>query len=91
MPSRAHNQNTYAHGQWNADCDVCGFKFKSKDLKKRWDGLYVCSEDWESRHPMDFQKALKEDTSIPWSRPEGAEIDISPPTPYFVTFTVNIL
>ena len=91
MPARAHNQNSYSHGKWNALCDVCGFKFKSSDLKERWDGLFVCKEDWEQRHPLDFERGTKEDTSVPWARPEGEDISVSPPTPYFINFTVEIL
>ncbi len=35
-------------------CEVCGFKFKRVDMRKRWDGLWVCYDDWEARHPMDY-------------------------------------
>jgi len=99
MPTRTHSQNALAHGQWNGLCDVCGFKFKSNDLKKRWDGLYVCKEDWEPRHPSDFQRGVKEDPSVPWNRVDGLETggtDIGgnpfpPATPYFTNFTVTIL
>lgn len=58
-------------GQWNAICDVCGFKFKSGQLRKRWDDLYVCNEDWETRHPLDFLRSpSNKERPIPWSRPE---------------------
>ena len=70
MVTRTKDQNSLSLGDWNALCDVCGFKFKSCDLKKRWDGLYVCKEDWEPRHESDFYKAPKEDPSTPWQRPE---------------------
>lgn len=59
----------FKSGEWNAICDVCGFQFKSGELRLRWDGMRVCSKDWETRHPMDFIKIPKEDTSVPWSRP----------------------
>lgn len=57
-------------GCFNAICDVCGFKFKSDQLHKRWDGRMVCKEDFELRNPQDLIRLPKEDTSIPWSRPE---------------------
>jgi len=58
-------------GQWNAICDVCGFKLKSGKMRKRWDDLYVCDEDWEPRHPLDFMRAPpNKEKPIPWSRPE---------------------
>lgn len=61
----------YISGDWNAICDVCGFKFKASDLKDRWDGLKVCEKDWEPRHILDFIKAPKGDKGLPWSRPEA--------------------
>lgn len=73
MPTRTHDQNTLLHGSWNAICDVCGFKYKAVDLKKRWDGLYVCKEDWEPRHPSDFFKGTAEDTGVAWARTDTAE------------------
>ena len=69
MATRTKNQNTYIHGDWNVECDVCGFKFKASDIKKRWDNAYVCADDWEPRHPMDFQKGIKDDPSVPFTRP----------------------
>lgn len=57
-------------GDWNAICDRCGFEFKASQLRKTWDGLYVCEEDWEQRHPQDFIRGVKEDQSVPWTRPE---------------------
>ena len=99
MPTRTHDQNTYKHGSYNALCDVCQFKYKASDLKKRWDGLYVCRDDYETRHPSDFQKGVKDDQAIPWSRPDTLEVggvDINgnpfpPADPYFITFTAVII
>ena len=56
-------------GDWNAICDVCGFKFKASQLKKRWDGFMVCDKDWERRHPQDFLKAKPDSPTPPWTRP----------------------
>ena len=64
---------TWKRGSWNAVCDVCGFEFKSDKLKLRWDKLRVCSADWETRHPMDFLRPVKE-SIIPWARPEPEEL-----------------
>ena len=60
-------------GDWNALCDSCGRKFKASSLKKRWDGLIVCSEDWEQRHPQDLLRVQREQISVPWSRPYPAQ------------------
>jgi len=70
---------TYKPGQWAAICDVCGFKFKNVDLKRRWDGVMVCSEDWETRHPMDFIKAPNPQRKLPWARPEPTDTFVNVP------------
>ena len=71
MPQRQYDQNGYVHGQWNALCDRCGFKFKSGDLKKEWQGLYVCKDCWEIRQPLDFLEGVPDDPSVPWTRPDS--------------------
>ena len=72
------DQNNLKLGDHNAICDVCGFKSKASDLRKRWDSAMVCKEDWESRHPMDFFKGRPDDSSVPWSRPDTEGEDVSP-------------
>jgi hypothetical protein len=57
-------------GDWNAVCQVCGFRFKGTELRKRWDGVLVCAEDFETRHPSDFLRVPREDTNVPWTAPE---------------------
>ena len=64
----------YKHGDFNAICDVCGFKFKGSELKKRWDGVMVCEQDWEPRQQQDLIRGIKEDTSTPYSKPEATNI-----------------
>ena len=68
---------TYKRGAWNAVCDICGFEYKSDELRKNWKGLMVCREDFETRHPQDFIRARHEDTSVPWSRPEPVDDEIN--------------
>jgi hypothetical protein len=60
-------------GNYNALCDSCGRKFKAFDLQKRLDGLMVCREDFEQRHPQDLLKVQREKIAVPWSRPYAAE------------------
>ena len=57
-------------GEWIADCDVCGFTYPSSKLRKRWDGLMVCREDYESRHPQELLRIHPEHITPPWTRPE---------------------
>ena len=82
----------YKPGEWNAICDVCGFKFKSGELQRRWDGMMVCSADFETRHPQDFIRARREKTSVPWTRSEGTDMQavVNPLDPDDVTY-VDIL
>jgi len=56
-------------GDWDAVCDVCGFKYKASELKLRWDGLYVCQPDWEIRQPQDFVRGIPDQQTPPWTRP----------------------
>jgi hypothetical protein len=61
----------YKNGDYNAICDECGKKYKFSQLKKRWDGLYVCEREWEPRHPQDYLKGIRDNMSVPISRPEA--------------------
>lgn len=70
---------SYNHGDWKADCDECGRTFKASQLKKRWDGLMVCSTDWEPRHPQDFVRAKADYQAVPWTRPEPIDSFVSIP------------
>lgn len=56
----------FKSGEWNVWCMVCNKKIKSGEALKRWDGLIVCPEDYENRHPMDFLRARNERLSVPY-------------------------
>lgn len=77
----AENGVRFIPGDWNAICDICAQKYKASQLKKRWDGLMVCSHDWESRHPQDFLRAVQDRQVVPWSRPRTEDVFI-PSCPY---------
>lgn len=62
-------RNTYKAGEWNVWCMVCNKKIKSGEALKRWDGLLVCHEDYENRHPLDFLRTRQERISVPFSAP----------------------
>lgn len=63
---------------YNALCDVCGFKYKASQLKKRWDGLMVCNKDFELRHPMDFYTTRNDAHLLPWTRSNTNGIAVDP-------------
>lgn len=65
-------------GDWNAICDVCGFKFKGSELRKRWDGMMVCEADYEQRHPQDLIRLRAEKSVPPFVRPQGTDQFITP-------------
>ena len=70
----------WSSGDYNAICDRCGFKFKFSELKKEWDGLYVCTANgcWEPRQPQDFVRGVNDHQSVPVSRPENPDVFIGP-------------
>lgn len=63
----AHN-HFYKPGEWNVHCDVCGFKFKSSQIKKRWDGFMVCENDWETDHPQKYIRVNETSQTVPYVR-----------------------
>lgn len=75
-------RNYYKSGCWNVICDVCGFKKKSDQVQKRWDGLMVCAQDMEMRHPSDLIQIPEDNPSVPWSRPEPTDTFV--PVSYIV-------
>lgn len=56
--------------EYNALCDVCGFKKKASELMKRWDGFMVCKEDWEPRNVLDFYRTRNDAHLLPFTRPD---------------------
>lgn len=69
--------NYYKKGSWNVICDSCGFKYKSHQVKQRWDGYIVCDACYETRHPMDFIRAKADKQYVPFSRPRGTDLETS--------------
>lgn len=68
------SKSTYEPGKWLAICDICGFRFKSDELKKNYKGLMVCAADFETRHPQEFVRTRAEKVAVPWARPEGEDV-----------------
>src|SRR6266511_658596 len=65
------NTNYFASGQHNILCDVCGFKFKSDQIRKRWDGLMVCAKDYELDHPSKYIRVRETGIAVPDIREEN--------------------
>jgi len=60
-------------GDWNAQCYECGHKFKASELKKHWQGYYVCPAHWEPRQAQDFVRSVPDVQTPPWTQPLPAD------------------
>ena len=74
----------YALGKYSkGQCDRCGFVYKYLQLKTEWNGLKVCSECYEPKHPqLDPKPKPADPQAIRNARPETAEFNQS-----FVLYT----
>lgn len=52
---------TFREGDYNAVCDVCGFRYPASQLKRMWNGLRACPEDFEHRNRQEFVRGVKPD------------------------------
>ena len=62
---------------------VCNRKIKSGEALKRWDGLIVCCEDYELRHPLDFLRTRQERITVPFSAPTSFNLYDGPDYPQY--------
>ena len=60
-------------GDWNAVCYQCGRKFKASELRRHWQGYYVCDKHWEPRQPQDFVRGVQDIQTPPWAQPMPAD------------------
>ena len=63
----------YVAGDFWLICDECGRKLRNSAARMRWDGLMVCQNDWEPRHPSDLLHVARTDRQAvrnPRPRPE---------------------
>jgi hypothetical protein len=58
----------YRAGDWLVICDICGQKSKASQVKKRWDGMIVCPDDYEERHIQDFLRVSPDTITVPFIR-----------------------
>ena len=69
----------FKHGEWLVTCDRCGWKRFASQVTETWDGLIVCKPSikngcFETRHPQDFIKQIKDDSSVPFIRSRPADV-----------------
>jgi hypothetical protein len=77
MNSRAYHTG-YIPGDFKRVCDRCGFVYRASETRKTWDGLWVCVEDFETRHPQDFVRGRVDIQNVPSPRPEPVDTVIGP-------------
>ncbi len=56
-------------GGWNVQCFSCGFKYKASEVRRQWQGYYVCSHCWTPRQPQDFVRGIPDNPSVPFVQP----------------------
>ena len=66
---------SYAKGkQAYGICDISGFRYKLKDMKRTWDGLLVGPDQWNEKHPQLEPRKHKTDPEALFNpRPDKAE------------------
>ena len=42
-------------------CDITGFRYNLRDMKKTWNGLIVGPDQWDPKHPQLSPKAAPKD------------------------------
>ena len=58
-----------ALGDYNCICYECGRKRKASEMKKHWQGYWVCPEHWEPRQQQDYVRSVPEVITPPWTQP----------------------
>jgi hypothetical protein len=69
----------YRPGDFYRICDVCGFKVRASETKKRWDGMIVCLPDWEPRHPQESVRGKTDKQAVRDARPEAPDVFTTTP------------
>lgn len=57
-------------GSYKYTCPVCGIVYLRSQMLQRWDGLLVCSYDWEPRHPLDFIRPVRDSEPLDRTAPD---------------------
>lgn len=62
---RTRNPGYQPGNNWDT-CQRCGFEYRASDMLYEWNGLRVCDDCWESRHPQDFLRVDPEKIVPDW-------------------------
>jgi hypothetical protein len=79
----------YANGQYSqAQCDRCGFVYSYQSLQPEWNGLRVCEECFETKHPqLEPSARVSDPEGLMHARPNEPE----PTTGYGIIRTDDII
>lgn len=64
------HQPHFRGGDWLLICDVSGRTMYASEARHRWDGAIVHKDHFELRHPQEFVRGVRDDQSVPYSRPD---------------------
>jgi hypothetical protein len=71
------SRDYYKHGDQNAICDRCGFKFKLSELREDGYGFLVDKACWEPRHPRDMPRIPRVEKTPPKGATEPTTVEES--------------
>jgi hypothetical protein len=68
-------RNEFIKGDWNVIDDRTGRKRKASHMLKEWTGRVVHRKEWESRHPQDFVRGVRDKQNPPVRMVTSEETD----------------
>ena len=73
-------KDSYRPGGTYGICDICGGKYRLKELRRQWNGLLACRDDWSPQHPQEHLRGVQERIKYPGEvRPEQEDTFVSTP------------
>jgi hypothetical protein len=63
-------------GHYLMQCDYSGQVGWDDEMRETWDGKWVLAKYWEPRHPQDFVRSIPEESGVPVSRPQSADVEV---------------
>jgi len=49
-------KNSYTPGTYKRECDKCGWDYLRVQMKREWNGLIVCADCFDPRHPSTYPR-----------------------------------
>lgn len=68
----------YVKGAFYRIDDRSGFKVRSYDTDKEWNGLWIRTDMWEPRQPQDFVRGTRDEQAAPEPRPRQIDAFLGP-------------